>query len=383
MTEFGEAALNFIKGAGEIDPQITSYRDFPDILPLLKTYYKLFHKHPDDEDESMQIRSMVRFLQMHVSKDIDISIDLEKLINLDFDEIEKLAILMFNCMKNDEHFEDYQNLMAKLDETDRDVLIGAQENGPSSNEELETLSKQMHEFTESYIIFSKLNAEFDELVQQYNTKSGSVDQIVAEEEKKLKESHSNDKFKLEQLKIEISALKDEADNSESILVPEEEEMDRLYSQKETLTHEVQELKSKVESLKSKTQGIEELRLKQKEVNEETEPLRQEYHNLLQTVENINKSIDQLKNDYQVKNADLIKEVAELKEKKENTSQQINSNREALIKENSEGETRKMVQSIQELRKKRDELKQQIKEKMSIIEQMKQSLSNGDVSKLNI
>ncbi|OHT12178.1 hypothetical protein TRFO_18187 [Tritrichomonas foetus] len=381
MTEFGEAVLNFVKAVGEIDSQVTSYRDFSDMSPILNTYYKLFDKSPEDEDESMQIRSMVRYLQMN-TKNTEIQIDLEKLLNLDFDEIENLTSLMFYCMQGDQYKEEYERLLSKLDDSDREALLPVKDEGANEGA-LQKLADSIREFSNYYHMYTELNSEFELKSKELAEKSDSVDMIVAEEEKKLKISHSNDMFKLEQLKSEISDLQSGSMEQFSVLVPNEEESDKLQSQKEELTITVDDLRQKVDQMRENTKDLEELRKQRSNVDAQTEPMRQEYQSILDSIREINQRIENLKNEIAKKNSDLNAEIAELKQKKEPRFAAIQNNRQELLREKSEGEVAQKLHKIIELRKEREELKEAIAAAKQRMAALQQFLLEGNLLKLQV
>ena len=245
MSDIGEAALNFVKIVGEIDPNITSYRDFADISPLLKTFRKIFPNVSDEaEDMLQQVRSAVRFLQKNVSEDVSIMIDIEKLIEADIDEIEKMASLIFYCMQNlsknnPEIAQSYNKIMEKLDETDREQLIPTIRPENSEHDILTKLAQSIRMFAKYYNEYNKVNAEFETVNNEFNSKKENSELIVAEEEKKIIDSHSDDIGKLKKVQTEIAEL----ENGSSVYYPEnrhtEEEFEQLNEQKDKLLSQYQ------------------------------------------------------------------------------------------------------------------------------------------------
>lgn len=393
--EIGEAALNFIKTVGKIDPQITSYRDFSDMGPILSTYYELFHVEPQGGDEESQIRSMVRFLQKNTTHDSSISIDLEKLLNLDFDEIENVACLMFNCMQSNDRKEECEKLLAQLDESDREALIGSTKDDSSTKqEEIKKLAKDAHDYSNNLCEINKLNKELKDLTNEYNEKSENSEKLVQAQEVKLRESHSSSQIMLQQLNNEISELEsrnstlinsqntDSSSYSSSLLVSDED-FDKLQMQHEILTKLIADLKSKVEKARESTTEIESFREQKRENEIKLEPLRQQYQSILDQVQEIQNRMDTHEDNLKKKNADLIVEVDALNAKKSEMLATIDNNVSKLQHEKTEGETAKKMQRIIELRKNREELKSAINEMKQRVVVLQQALLQGQIEALKL
>ncbi|KAK8894364.1 hypothetical protein M9Y10_022799 [Tritrichomonas musculus] len=395
MTEIGEAALNFIKAVGEIDLQVTSYRDFSDMGPILSTYYKLFKIEPQGGNEESQTRSMVRFLQKNTTHDTGISIDLEKLILLDYDEIENVACLMFYCMQSDDKKAECEELLSKLDESDREALIGSTKDDTSSKqEEIKKLAKDAHEYSNNVCEINKLNKLIKDLTDQYNGKSENSEMLVLDEENKLRKSHSSSQITLKQIESEINEIEsrnsslinsqniDSSSNSNSLLV-KDEDMDKLQMQHEILTKSIDDLKIKVDKAREKTTEIESFREKKREFDIQTEPLRQKYQSILDQVQEVQQRMGTHEENLKKKNADLIVEVNSLNEKKKEMLNIIDSNVTKLKQEKSEGETAKKMQQITELRKNRDDLKRSINEMKQRVVGLQQALLQGQIEALKL
>ena len=384
MSDIGEAALNFAKIVGEIDPNITSYRDFADISPLLKTFRKIFPNVSDEaEDMLQQVRSAVRFLQKNVSEDVSIMIDIEKLIEADIDEIEKMASLIFYCMQNlsknnPEIAQSYNKIMEKLDETDREQLIPTIRPENSEHDILTKLAQSIRMFAKYYNEYNKVNAEFETVNNEFNSKKENSELIVAEEEKKIIDSHSDDIGKLKKVQTEIAEL----ENGSSVYYPEnrhtEEEFEQLNEQKDKLADEILNKKKKVEEIKQRTTNIDVLRQQSDVIDEETEPIRQEYIRIHTTLNRIQDRIENLNRKYQQKAEHLVAEVEKLKETKEKSKNQIQWNIEELTKEKTDGIVAKKIQVLIELRRIRDELKGKLYDLNQKVTFVQQSLFQGSL-----
>lgn len=395
MEEIGEASLHFIKIVGEIDPQISSYRDFSDITPFLKTFYKLFKNESPEGDEENQVKSMVRFLQKNTIHNTNIAIDIDKIIKLDYDQLENLAILMFYCMRTEDNKEECDRLLSKLDETDREALEGsaAEVENASKEDILHKIAREAHEYSTAYLTLGSRNQTIKELQEQYKQREASVDSLVQEEETKIRASHSSSQIQLEQLNNEISVIKSKnsllAESSQSLtpssesITPDEEDLEQLQMKQEALAKENDQLRSQIDEYKEKTADIEEYRAKKKVLDAENEPIRQQHKQMLEEIEKLQKEIDQCQEDFNHKNHDLISETNELKEKKEELNTLIETNMNRLQTEKSEGEVSQKIAKLIELRKNRDSLKKTIAQLMEKVGTLRQALLDGQISALKL
>lgn len=369
MSDFGLSVLAFLKLAKVIDPNAASYHDINDMDMLVETFGVFFEGQDQEKLElGARVRSMVRWLCKQAPKEVVTPINTDKLFQCDPDQIEKVAILMFYCKKQQP--EQFAELLNELDEHDRKILIGASET--DTKEKISQIAASVRQFVEAFRHYSILNAHRDELLAEEKSR-GSVDDVVEAQQEKMRQRIRRDQDTLAEMKAVNEQLKRSND------APIQESATSLRDLQATLVRlnvEVDNVREQRDSLCGKLEQIDEMREQRSLGDMSKDELRKELLNLGRAKARQKELIEEKRKQFASKCQNLDDSVREFVKRKQELRDRVVSNILELKHDKQGGVTRDKITLIKTLRNKRDDLRQRLEESRSSVAHLQQKIESG-------
>lgn len=384
MSSFEDALLSFVKQVGVVDMSSTSFRDISDVQEILDTFYQLFHVDSSNDDESQQVKQMIRWLHQNAPKNDQVKeINIDSLIDLDHEEIENVFTLMYNCKSVDENnAEEFTNIMDQLDEDERNALQGS--NTEDKTEEYEALATQIREFVKVYDGVQKSQKLLDELNNKKNDLQNGLSDSLEQEEHDQREKLNQQKETIIEKREANNKLLQEIEqlNNVSDLRRDGPSRDELVPKVGEMQEQITSILQQIDHLHEVLTELESLREKKANFNDQLAPLKEEFDKCENERKAAQDLLDSKKARIEEKNHALdeerntaAQELQSLKEQQENHQNQFKSNLDTLNNEKTNGGVGSKLQQVMELRKQRDELKQKIDAIKARMENIKSSVQS--------